>query len=93
MDWWDFVFRLKHKLHGIVCFFVGHDETTGNYLSYQPDYCDRCFIERPQDEMTMLHILSRVYHWFVDRQWSWFDRLDDWLLENYSQRLPRWWEY
>lgn len=93
MNWWEYIFKLKCWMHGVICFFVGHDEMAGNRLNYQPDYCDRCFVEWPQDKLVMPHILSRVYRWFVDRQWSWFDRLDDCLLENHSQRLPSWWEY
>lgn len=93
IDKWDFIFRLKHKLRGVICFFVRHDETTGDRFAYQPDYCDRCFVEWPQDRLTMPDILNRVYCWVVNRGWQWFDSLDVWLMENHNKKLPSWWEY
>lgn len=74
------------------CWCVGHEVRTGDGLAYC-DYCDRCCVTRPQDLTTLSDLLRESYGWLVERNWEWFERLDDWLCENHSQKLPGWWEY
>lgn len=84
------IMRLRLK-----CFLVGHDERTGGEgpPPYEDDRCYRCFVTWPTDRIDLPTLLSRLYGWFVERDWRWFDRLDMWLCENYSARLPNWWSY
>ena len=73
------------------CFFKGHNLRWGERYNYEPDYCDRCFVEWPQDQATLVDYLSRCYGFMVERDWRWFQRLDDWLWSKF--RMPGWWSY
>jgi hypothetical protein len=77
----------------IHCFLMGHDERMGNSLNYEPDYCDRCLVDWPQDRATVPELLRRCFVWCYERNWRWLVRLDVWLWNNHRNRLPTWWEY
>ncbi len=86
--WWD----LKVIFWRIQCWFKGHIEK--RFYAWPDEYyCDRCFINDPDEENTLPMVLNRLYIWAVERHWNWFDKLDEWLCENYSKRLPNWWSY
>lgn len=88
---WNWFWGVWAKASGIKCWFVGHNEILG--LGHEPNYCNRCFIDDPRDTTTLPDLLQRGYGWLVERDWAWFDRLDDWLCENHGKRLPHWWAY
>jgi len=60
---------------------------------YEDEYCSKCFITCPQDKITLPQLLTRLYCWMVECEWQWFNRFDEWLCENYQDRLPHWWSY
>lgn len=62
-------------------------------MDYDPDYCDKCFINWPSEKTTMPVLLNRWYVWMVKRDWRWFEKLDAWLIFKHSNWLPGWWEY
>ena len=78
---------------GIGCFFTGHDERSGEQLIYENDWCAKCFVEWPQDKITLPRLLMYCFGWLIEREWQWFDRFDDWICANHRNRLPDWWEY
>lgn len=90
---WDRLWAVRMGVNRIKCWFIGHSYGMAWYRDKGrgPDYCNRCFIDEPQDRTALPDLLCRGYCWLVDRHWSWFDRLDEWLCENY--RLPDWWTY
>lgn len=90
--WWD----IKTIFWRVQCWFKGHNEVRTSlspeeYL--QGNYCDRCYIDWPDEHNTLPMILNRSYIWVVEREWTWFEKLDIYLCENHSKRLPNWWSY
>lgn len=85
----ELMWELKLRLLRIRCFFTGHREVTGVY--YEDGYCSRCFISWPEDRVTIPFLLNRLYCWTGEREWKWFDRLDNCLWKHYGQFLPHWW--
>ena len=76
----------------IKCWFFGHRVVYGDYRMHETAWCDRCFVEYPQETITLHNYLNRWYVWMVLRDWAWFNRLDDWLFDH-KIPLPSWWEY
>lgn len=89
----EFCWKVELFFRRILCWFTEHKEVSGEHWNYAPDYCNRCFIDWPQDQKTLTSYLNVVYCWFVQRDWKWFERLDWWLCKKYGRFLPHWWEY
>jgi len=86
--------KLRLWQWGIHCFLLGHDIWYSDRNDPEPDQCSHCFLEYPQDDTrTIPSYLGRLYTWMVERDWIWFNRLDQWLLSNHANRLPGWWKY
>ena len=93
---WETHWRLKNRIKRIGCWFVDHDIVWPDEIERfygQADYCPKCYMDGPEEANTLPTYLNRIYVWFVLRDWEWFERLDDWLMNNYNKRLPSWWEY
>ena len=50
---------LRYSLNKIVCWFVGHKELSGEPENYRPDYCTRCFADKPEPEHTLPYMLTQ----------------------------------
>jgi len=92
------MYRVTRKLKLIVCFFVGHKISYGDQQMYEPDWCSRCLHDSDEldleEGITMPILLSRAYCSLVEREWSWFDHLDNRLAKRLRPRWwPSWWEY
>lgn len=85
------LFQAELRVRRIKCWFVGHDVRGG--VPYEPDWCDRCYIEDPDDRRLLPGLLNRTYVWLVERDWAWFERFDDWMFDKHQKRLPSWWKY
>jgi len=83
------LWQLKSVWCKFVCWFVGHDVISGDRTMYEDDWCDRCFMDWPQDKVTLPILLNRVYCWAVDHGWP--ESIDLWFHKHF--RMPRWWEY
>jgi hypothetical protein len=81
---WEITWLLPRRTW---CFIVGHKAIYGGL--YEDDFCDRCFIDRPEEKTTMPDILNRCYVWAVEHGWP--ESVDLWLQKHI--RLPGWWEY
>jgi len=80
--------ELTLRLLRMRCWFIGHDEVMGEQWNYEPDYCSRCYAEWPSETTTLPTYLTKEYCWLVERDWKWFNYLDEWLFNH----LPRkWW--
>ena len=90
---YDVLWYLERMVRRVGCFFVGHNEVTGERLIYESDWCSKCFCRWPQDRVTLPRLLNRCYGWVVERNWHWFVCLDDWLYINHREKTPDWWEY
>lgn len=92
------MYRVIYWLRRIRCLFVGHN-VCADFQSWDwnsTDWCDKCYADWPQELTTLPVLLNRVYGWFVERKWDWFNRLDDWLYAKCKGRLrpwPGWREY
>ena len=95
MNWYEWRwYALKERLQRSKCWFVGHETVYGDYrVTRDPDFCWNCGLEWPQDDVVLPMYLRRIYVWFVEREWRWFDALDYWLCFKSGWRLPSWWEY
>jgi hypothetical protein len=89
---WEWRYQVSHRIQRVCCWFTGHKETWGSQYDREPDYCERCFLEWPQEASTLPKYLNRWYCWMVEREWHWFEKLDLWLLGRPGW-LPSWWEY
>lgn len=87
-----YLWRVELVLKRPRCWFVGHHVEWGGPYNFESDYCTKCHQDWPQDLMTLPKYLTRCYVWVVEREWRWFDRLDDWLFTNHQNWLPDWWE-
>ena len=87
------LWKLKYLIRGIGCFFLGHEMLPGDEEISENDWCLHCLVDWPQDQVTLPRVLNRCFGWMVEREWNWFARIDDWLIENHSEILPDWWEY
>lgn len=47
-----YLWRFKCWLKRFICFWKGHDIKWGNRYNYEPDWCDRCFMDEPNDAVT-----------------------------------------
>ena len=93
---WETVWQLRIRRYRIKCWFTDHDLVGADEIERfygQADYCRKCHIDWPQETNTLSTHLNHIYVWFVLRDWAWLERLDLWLLNNYRNRLPGWWEY
>ncbi len=78
----------------IRCWFTGHDVCHVDAWTYEPDYCSKCYVDWPQEKITLLTLFNRGYCWMVEQNWAWFDQLDEWLSNHVSKRWwLSWWEY
>ena len=76
------------------CWFVGHWEVMGERWSQEPDYCSRCYVDWPSETTTLPTYLTRGYCWLVERNWRWFEGLDEWLYNHIPRKWwPRWARY
>ena len=93
---WDAWWKLKRNVKWVACLFVGHNVYYGNRADNVPGYCRRCLYtdeERNIDDgVTMPRLLNRTYCWLVERDWRWFEALDERAIKHWK-RLPSWWEY
>ena len=87
------LWKLELVVRRVGCFFVGHDKKSGEWRMYEPDYCSKCLCDWPQDKVALSLLLNRCFGWLIEREWSWFARFDDWLIEYHNEMLPDWWEY
>jgi hypothetical protein len=99
MNIWELLYELRRRLRLIECFFVGHNVHYDFSPNQLPDWCERCWYsadERNLEGPTVPSMLSTIYVWLCERDWRWFDALDDWLygwmLRHWIQP-PSWWEY
>ena len=91
---WNRFWLAKKRVSRIKCWFVGHDVQYGSpWPDCENDWCDRCYVDWPEDTTTLPDLLQRGYSWLIECHWAWFDRLDNWLSENHGQKLPHWWVY
>jgi hypothetical protein len=100
-------FENTRRLVWVVCFFKGHDfksgETVGSweigYGKLTPDYCDRCCfnadeIDLEDHPLELPSLLNRAYSWVVEREWRWFEALDQFITDRIGHKnMPRWWRY
>ena len=95
MKWYEWRwYALNEKWQRVKCWFVGHSEAWGDpMVPGDDDYCPKCFVEWPQDKMELPKYLTRIYVWVVERDWRWFNALDEWLRVKHLRWLPSWWEY
>ena len=84
---WELKWRIWKTCRRAICWFVGHNKVSGN--PHEDDYCDKCFIDWPQDRIALPTLLNQAYCWFVDHGWP--EALDLWLLKHFN--MPSWWEY
>lgn len=90
----EYYWRVRYEIARIGCFLVGHVVNYGSRQDYEPDWCDRCGLEYPQDDLrTLPCALNVFYGWLVEREWAWFDKVDRWFIEKLGSRLPEWWSY
>ena len=87
------LWKLKYLIRGIGCFFLGHEMLPGDEEISENDWCLHCLVDWPQDRVTLPRLLNRCFGWLVEREWNWFARIDDWLIEYHQEHLPDWWEY
>lgn len=81
-------------LRRLGCWFVGHQEKMGDWRMYEPDWCARCYCNYPSEKTTLPLLLNHGYCWMAERDWRWFNCLDEWLCCHISSnRGPSWWEY
>lgn len=94
--WWKLKGNLERNIRWIACFFVGHDVWRGNRMDNLPANCRRCWYTDEErnihDGVTMPCLLNHTYCWLVERDWHWFEALDEWLIRH-ATWLPAWWEY
>lgn len=99
MNVWELLFDVKRCLWFVKCFFVGHELYYEDEYLRLPVVCEHCFFSERQmnleDGFTMPDILSRAYTRLCDKNWHWFDVLDEWLYRQLRRwiKMPRWWEY
>lgn len=88
-------YAIKDKWQRVKCWVVGHSIAYGNCRTnpHDPDFCWNCGLEWPEEHITLYNYLNRFYVWMVERNWHWFNKLDDWLLNNHIRWIPSWWEY
>jgi hypothetical protein len=94
--WYEAHCWLDYRWKRIQCWFLGHEERSGGPYLCDPDYCDRCGLEWPQEDTGTLYLrLNRWYGWMVEKDWPWFAALDDWLARHprVLRRFPSWWSY
>ncbi len=85
---------LSLKLLRVRCWFTGHEIVYGERWTDEPNYYPKCFIDRPSETITLPTLLNRGYCWLVEREWKWFNQLDEWLFNHAPIRWwPSWWEY
>jgi len=94
---WNLIIRLdlQRKARRLRCLIIGHDIQFVHRLE-GPEYCRWCWYtegEVPLDEPTLPGLLNRAYCWLVERDWAWFEKLDLWLINKHSRKLPNWWSY
>lgn len=86
---------IKYKLlvlaNRLRCFFIGHDIRMGNTINDEPDYCARCFMDWPQESITIPVILNRIYCWLVMHET--LERIDDYIIGKLGNKRPSWWVY
>lgn len=78
---------LSVPLREAYCFLRGHKEVYGGPM--EDDWCDRCFVDWPQDKITLPRLLNRAYCWAVEHGWP--ETVDLWLHAHF--KMPDWWEY
>lgn len=85
---------LSLRLLRVRCWLVGHEVVHGGRWTNEPNYCPRCFIDWPSEHTTLPMLLNKGYCWLVERDWRWFDRLDEWFFNHVPRKWwPSWWEY
>jgi hypothetical protein len=88
----EIMLRIETTAKRIYCWLFGHGRLCfGEKYNYEPDWCERCGKEDPQDDATLPDHLCGWYGWFVERDWRWFNILDTWAMEH--NVWPRWLEY
>jgi len=98
MNIWSLLFEIWRRLLLAKCFFVGH-KPEGYCLSWErrPLVCVRCLFNEDQmniqDWFDMPNILSRAYGRLVDKDWHWFEVLDEWIAMHWPKwiKMPQWW--
>ena len=54
---------LIRRIGRVVCFFKGHNIKRGESRNYEPDWCDRCFADWPDNRKTWPKIYERLRGW------------------------------
>ena len=100
-----FTWTLGRRVRWIACFVFGHDvedgervyDGTGYSMKITDDFCNRCW--HSADEMdldwqpiTMPYFLHRAYVWLVEKNWPWFNVVDEYVW-GHNIKMPRWWSY
>jgi len=99
---WNTLWYIGLRFKKRWCWLVGHKSKCSYGLPGTECWCDRCLMDDPGDDEGVLpQRLTRLYVRTVERDWRWFNKLDDWLLNDAPtgrwrwlwKRLPSWWEY
>lgn len=69
---WGYYWELTCWLKRIfICFWKGHDQITGYQEMYEADYCDRCYIDYPEDVNTFPlmweNFIYKLPEWLYNR--------------------------
>ena len=98
--WGEFRWQWQCFIGGIACWFTAHNVKWGCRENYEPDWCDRCYKEYPNEERTLPAFLNLAFSWIIERLEFWFgnrgEQWGDWLLDRPIGKLPwfrLWWEY
>jgi len=58
-----YLWRSKCWLKGFICFWKGHSVQTGGLEIYECDWCDRCFMDEPDDAVTFPALWENFLEW------------------------------
>lgn len=89
-------FDMWRRIRRVKCLLTDHNFYTGREQgSYEPVRCKYCCYteEEAEKDLTLHKLLNKIVAWLVEKDWCWFRKVDMWLLDNYSKKLPNWYEY
>lgn len=62
------LYKFRMFVKKIICFFIDHDLQVGSDINRDPDYCARCYLDWPQDHLTMSDYLQKIYTWLAEKK-------------------------
>ena len=66
MNKMNLLYRVGLFFKRLTCFFIDHDLQVGSDINRDPDYCTRCYLDWPQDNLVLSDYLRKFYDWVAE---------------------------